>query len=93
MLYAACRRATCRLQLPLSCIINSRYLDPEHLAGLLNVIGLSIVYTRWREGGKMAYWLLRKAESRTSHTKDLTAYQKKTVLRRGKRNNFVILLP
>ncbi|GBE82446.1 25S rRNA adenine-N(1) methyltransferase [Sparassis crispa] len=81
------------LVLPLPCLLNSRYLTPEHFHGLVNAIGLAIVYTRWKEGGKMAYWLLRKSSSNAAERRpDCEAYQKKTVLRQGKRNNFVILL-
>ncbi|KZT11522.1 nucleolus protein [Laetiporus sulphureus 93-53] len=79
------------IALPLPCILNSRYLTPEHFAGLLQIIGLSMIKSRWKEGGKMAYWLLRKTPGK-SHTTDPAAYESKKVLRPGKRNNFVILL-
>ncbi|KAH9952205.1 putative methyltransferase-domain-containing protein [Amylocystis lapponica] len=81
------------LALPLPCILNSRYLTPEHFDALAQVIGLSIVRTRWRVGGKMAYWLLRKSsDSPANHASKHTVFEKKTVLREGKRNNFAILL-
>jgi len=81
------------LALPLPCILNSRYLTPEHLDGLLQVIGLYAVKTRWKEGGKMAYWLLQKRLPRhAAFGDDAPIYKKKTELRSGKRNNFAILL-
>ncbi|KAI8998874.1 putative methyltransferase-domain-containing protein [Trametes punicea] len=81
--------------LPLPCILNSRYFTPEHFQGLMAAIGFEQVYTRWREGGKMAYWLFRKASEHASASgtyKDHLLYQKKTVFRQGNRNNFVVLL-
>ncbi|KAL1947575.1 hypothetical protein VTO73DRAFT_13299 [Trametes versicolor] len=79
--------------LPLPCILNSRYLTPEHFQGLMTAIGFEQVRTRWREGGKMAYWLFRKTSAPASTTyQDHLLYQKKTVFRQGDRNNFVILL-
>jgi len=77
------------LALPLPCILNSRYLTADHLDGLLQTIGLSIMKSRWKEGGKMAYWLFRKT---SEHSADNTKYAKKMVLRSGKRNNFAVLL-
>ncbi|TRM59376.1 nucleolus protein [Schizophyllum amplum] len=82
------------LALPLPCILNSRYVTPEYVHHLLDVIGFSQVKSRWREGGKMAYWLYRKRDltnvaSKTSKDFDLT---RKVVLRQGNRNNFAILL-
>lgn len=59
----------------------------------MTAIGFEQVRTRWREGGKMAYWLFRKTPSPASTTyQDHLLYQKKTVFRQGDRNNFVILL-
>ncbi|EPT05853.1 hypothetical protein FOMPIDRAFT_134295 [Fomitopsis schrenkii] len=80
------------LALPLPCIMNSRYLTPEHLDGLVQAIGFTIVKTRWKIGGKMAYWLMRKAAATPSVSGNTSAYSKKTELRKGKRNNFAILL-
>lgn len=81
------------LALPLPCILNSRYLTPEHLDGLLHTIGLSIIKSRWKEGGKMAYWLLRKSAMMAPRAANSTTpYHRKTELRKGKRNNFAILL-
>lgn len=59
----------------------------------MTAIGFEQVRTRWREGGKMAYWLFRKTSAPASTTyQDHLLYQKKTVVRQGDRNNFVILL-
>jgi 25S rRNA (adenine2142-N1)-methyltransferase len=75
-------------QLPLSCVLNSRYLTLEHLKALLKHVGFAEVNERWKKGGKMAYWLFRKVE------KDDTGgeFGKKVVIRQGNRNNFCILL-
>ncbi|OSX64938.1 hypothetical protein POSPLADRAFT_1135259 [Postia placenta MAD-698-R-SB12] len=78
------------LALPLPCIMNSRYLTSDHLEALLQTVGLSVVKTRWKEGGKMAYWLLSK--SQPDDATAIKTYSKKVVLRSGKRNNFAILL-
>ncbi|KAI0665065.1 putative methyltransferase-domain-containing protein [Cubamyces menziesii] len=81
------------IALPLPCILNSRYLTPEHFQGLMAAVGFDQVYTRWREGGKMAYWLFRKSPAPPSSTyQDLLLYQKKTIFRQGNRNNFAVLL-
>ena len=77
------------LQLPLPCVMNSRYTTPEHLTSLMGAIGFEKIRERWKQGGKMAYWLFRKAESAST---DGWKFSKKTVLRQGNRNNFVILL-
>ena len=71
--------------------MNSRYLTPEHLDGLVRAIGFAIVKTRWKEGGKMAYWLMRKTAA-PPDPNSTNAYNKKIELRKGKRNNFAILL-
>ena len=71
--------------------MNSRYLTPEHLDGLVQAIGFTIIKTRWKEGGKMAYWLMRKSAAAPAPS-STSAYSKKTELRKGKRNNFAILL-
>ncbi|EKM55736.1 uncharacterized protein PHACADRAFT_121556 [Phanerochaete carnosa HHB-10118-sp] len=79
------------LALPLSCVMNSRYCTPDHIEGLMNVLSFKQIKTRWREGGKMAYWLFQKITPVVPL--DATLYQKKTVLRTGNdRNNFSILL-
>ncbi|RPD65870.1 hypothetical protein L226DRAFT_566374 [Lentinus tigrinus ALCF2SS1-7] len=79
--------------LPLPCILNSRYMTPDHFDGLMRSIGFEQVHTRWKEGGKMAYWLYRRRPQPASTTyQDHLLYKKKTVFRQGDRNNFVILL-
>ncbi|KAI0362723.1 hypothetical protein OH77DRAFT_1467733 [Trametes cingulata] len=80
--------------LPLPCVLNSRYMTPEHFQGLMTAVGFEQLRTRWREGGKMAYWLFRKAPSASSSTYDdhMLYQKKKTVFRQGNRNNFVVLL-
>ncbi|PCH38378.1 hypothetical protein WOLCODRAFT_97010 [Wolfiporia cocos MD-104 SS10] len=80
------------LALPLPCISNSRYFTLEHLDGLMQSIGFSTVKTRWKEGGKMAYWIFCKGPATSITRNDQALYEKKTVLRTGKRNNFTILL-
>ncbi|TFK84329.1 nucleolus protein [Polyporus arcularius HHB13444] len=81
------------IALPLPCILNSRYMTPEHFDGLMQSIGFEQVHTRWKEGGKMAYWLYRRKPRPASTTyHDHLLYEKKTVFRQGNRNNFVILL-
>ncbi|KAK7693182.1 hypothetical protein QCA50_002748 [Cerrena zonata] len=78
------------LALPLPCVLNSRYMTTEHLQGLMNVLGFTQIRSRWREGGKMAYWLYKKANIPLRPNTSL--YEKKVVLRTGNRNNFCVLL-
>ena len=81
------------VQLPLPCIANSRYMTPEHFDGLMRCVGFEQVHARWKDGGKMAYWLYRRKPRLASATyEDHVRYEKKTVFRTGNRNNFVILL-
>lgn len=57
----------------------------------MRVLSFKPIKKRWREGGKMAYWLFQKAEPVAEL--DHTPYHKKVVLRAGNdRNNFCILL-
>ncbi|KAH8117133.1 putative methyltransferase-domain-containing protein [Phellopilus nigrolimitatus] len=90
------------LALPLPCVSNSRYLTFEHLAGLMHALGFDKTRERWKEGGKMAYWLFTKrmpAQCEKSSGSgnagpgdaDPARFDKKVVLREGKRNNFCIL--
>ena len=73
--------------------MNSRYMTPEHFDGLMHVLGFHQVHTRWKDGGKMAYWLYRRTEvPAASEHGDQGLYEKKTVFRTGDRNNFVILM-
>jgi 25S rRNA (adenine2142-N1)-methyltransferase len=80
---------TAFLQLPLPCVINSRYLTIEHMKLLMNSIGFEEIKDKWKKGSKMAYWLYRKRDKPPSFG---VQYDKKTVLRGGNRNNFVILV-
>jgi len=80
------------LALPLPCITNSRYMTPEHMQGLMSHISFEQVHSRWKESGKMVYWLFNKS-SPASHSKFENVYHKKIELRKGgNRNNFSILL-
>lgn len=65
-------------------------MTPEHLTGLMTALSFVQVKSRWKDGGKMAYWLFQKTTANAST--DLMPYQKKVVLRTGNRNNFSILL-
>ena len=78
-------------QLPLPCVSNSRYLTIEHLTRLMEHVGFVKIRERWKEGGKMGYWLFKKSRDGIQGDKDV-AFGKKDVLREGKRNNFCILL-
>ncbi|GJE86783.1 25S rRNA adenine-N(1) methyltransferase [Phanerochaete sordida] len=79
------------LALPLPCIMNSRYCTAEHIERLMAALSFKQVKTRWREGGKMAYWLFQKVAP--AAPLDATPYEKKAVLRTGNdRNNFSIVL-
>lgn len=72
--------------------MNSRYLTPEHFEGLMSALSFKLVKSRWKEGGKMGYWLFQKTASSTPRDADPAPYEKKEILRTGKRNNFCILL-
>ncbi|TDL27238.1 hypothetical protein BD410DRAFT_714233 [Rickenella mellea] len=78
------------LVLPLPCVTNSRYLTFEHLKTLMEFIGFEQIRDRWKEGGKMAYWLYKKTAT-IPHNAD-GGWDCKNVLRDGNRNNFCILL-
>jgi 25S rRNA (adenine2142-N1)-methyltransferase len=78
------------LQLPLPCVANSRYMTFEHLNRIMETLGFTELKRRWKEGGKMAYWLYQK--QREPQSPDLENFTKKIVLRTGNRNNFTILL-
>ncbi|EMD38644.1 hypothetical protein CERSUDRAFT_73096 [Gelatoporia subvermispora B] len=80
--------------LPLPCILNSRYMTPEHFDRLIRTVGFTILQTRWKAGGKMAYWLLRRTSesSPNANAKAPAPFAKKVELRSGNRNNFAILL-
>ncbi|KAF5358494.1 hypothetical protein D9756_001736 [Leucocoprinus leucothites] len=78
------------LALPLPCVANSRYMTFDHLNLLMESLGFTELRRRWKEGGKMAYWLYEKQCGPQS--RDFDNFMKKTVLRTGNRNNFTILL-
>lgn len=77
------------LALPLPCVTNSRYLDFPHLKALMEAIGFIELRARWKEGRKMAYWLYRKG---SPSGRPREAFEKKSVLKQGNRNNFCVLL-
>jgi 25S rRNA (adenine2142-N1)-methyltransferase len=78
------------LSLPLPCVANSRYITFEHLKSLMLSIGFSEVRNRWRQKGKMAYWLYKKTT--ISEIQPSSTFDKRVVLRQGRRNNFAITL-
>lgn len=80
------------LQLPLSCVLNSRYLTLDHLNEIMAAIGLVELKTQWKKGGKMTYWLYQKVGTDPPQNFPTTGLKKKIVLREGNRNNFSILL-
>ena len=56
----------------------------------MNIVGFVKLKEKWREGGKMVYYLYQKQSSSTPE--DMTPFSKKQVLKTGSRNNFAILL-
>jgi len=80
------------LVLPLPCVHNSRYLDGDFLEGLMRAVGFTLIRQRWKEGGKVGYWLWAwQSDSGRSRASD---WQKKQLLQDGpKRNNFAVVLP
>ncbi|KAJ3536933.1 hypothetical protein NMY22_g5820 [Coprinellus aureogranulatus] len=76
--------------LPLPCISNSRYLTFEHFESLMAVVGFNQIREKWREGGKMVYYLYQKQEP--SIVPERSLFAKKRELRTGARNNFAVLL-
>ncbi|KAF9001946.1 nucleolus protein [Cyathus striatus] len=79
------------LVLPLPCVSNSRYMTFEHLKELMSVLGFEQVRQKWRDGGKMVYWLYVKRSWKNASSKPYSTT--KTVLRSGmRRNNFSIVL-
>lgn len=78
-------------KLPLPCVENSRYLTFELLQSLMATVGFVETHKKWKQGGKMAYWLYRKVERHTRS--DSSPFRKRTMCRQGSsRNNFVILV-
>ncbi|KAF5324470.1 hypothetical protein D9611_004524 [Ephemerocybe angulata] len=79
------------IALPLPCVTNSRYLTIEHFKAIMSIIGFKQLKEKWREGGKMVYYLYQKEEP--SPAQDGTLFSKKRELRAGpSRNNFAVLL-
>ncbi|EAU88383.1 nucleolus protein [Coprinopsis cinerea okayama7 len=74
--------------LPLPCLSNSRYLTFERFKELMEAVGFVQLREKWKEGGKMVYYLYQKGTS----TGPSRLFSKKEVLRTGNRNNFCILL-
>lgn len=75
------------MQLPLPCVMNSRYLTCERLTAMMEALGFFQIKERYKAGGKMLYSLYRKGEQGNSEP-----FSKKTILRQGDRNNFSVLL-
>jgi 25S rRNA (adenine2142-N1)-methyltransferase len=81
------------LALPAPCVQNSRYLTNEHLLELLRAVGFEQIHERCRPGGRMAYWLLRKAQPGLLEEQARAKFGRKQVLRTGNdRNNFCIVI-
>ncbi|TFK25051.1 nucleolus protein [Coprinopsis marcescibilis] len=78
--------------LPLPCISNSRYMTFERFQELMTCVGFVQIQEKWREGGKMIYYLYRKGPPDITNVPGLSKFGRKEVLRRGNRNNFAILL-
>jgi 25S rRNA (adenine2142-N1)-methyltransferase len=56
-------------------------------------IGFLLVKERWKERGRVGYWLFKRDESTISPQR-LSTFSKKAVLKEGAtRNNFCILIP
>ena len=66
----------------------------ESLTQLMVAIGFEKVFERWKEEGKMAYWLFRKLSlPEAGEARAVVGFDKKAVLREGgKRNNFCVLV-
>ena len=77
------------LVLPLPCVRNSRYFDQKTLIDIMRAIGFELIQERWKDGGKVGYWLWGWRERGLIEER----YQRKRVINEGsKRNNFSILL-
>jgi len=55
----------------------------------MEALGFLELESKWRRDGKMAYWLYQK---QAPPLVDIENFRKKTVLCKGNRNNFCILL-
>ncbi|KAH8100943.1 putative methyltransferase-domain-containing protein [Cristinia sonorae] len=79
--------------LPLPCVMNSRYLTEDLFNELMEYLSFKRLNARWKDGGKMVYWLYQKCGGPTSERRGANLkFEVKTVLRQGNRNNFTILL-
>lgn len=80
--------------LPLPCVLNSRYLTLDHFKQLCECVGLRCVEEKWKEGGKMVYFLFeRTPEATPTGLGDAAAFARKRVLVEGpSRNNYSVLL-
>jgi 25S rRNA (adenine2142-N1)-methyltransferase len=59
----------------------------------MNTVGFEVVKSRYKQGGKVGYWLFRWRESTGMDAKSAKKFAQKTVINEGpKRNNFAILL-
>lgn len=76
-------------QLPLPCVLNSRYLDFDRMERVMRAIGFTLQKEQWKKEGKMVYWLFQKGSKPLGSDE---ALQRKVVIRQGNRNNFSILL-
>lgn len=73
--------------------MNSRYLTEGRFHELMEFLSFKRLNARWKEGGKMVYWLYQKTSRTTRGRGDVgTSFDTKIVLRTGNRNNFTILL-
>ena len=96
------------LVLPLPCVTNSRYLDQERLIAIMRAVGFELVRERWKEGGRVGYWLFAwrapvqalytsgtgKGQKVKGATKSGEHLHRKVMLRDGPGfNNFAICLP
>jgi len=81
------------VQLPLPCVSNSRYLTFDHFKSLMAHLGFNEIRSKWREGGKMVYYLYQKEPPASSLRSPPPQFTKKIELRSGaNRNNFTVLL-
>ena len=82
------------LVLPTPCILNSRFLTPSHLEGLMLSIGYKQVRSRWKGEKGVAYWLYERVEPVPGDGGEGEGgWGKKRVLRgKGGCNNFAIAL-
>jgi 25S rRNA (adenine2142-N1)-methyltransferase len=79
------------LVLPLPCVTNSRYLSPSTLLDMMKCVGFELVEERWKEGGRVGYWLWAWREQLPAE--EWARWRRKRIVTDGSRkNNFAILL-